>query len=286
MFIDAHQHYWDPARGDYGWMPPNDPILTRPYGPADLAPTLAQLDIHATVLVQAAPTVAETKYLLGLAKDTPSIAAVVGWIDFESASDRAALDRLSTSPHFRGIRPMIQDLDDGWMLRPDVQWAFAAACDMDLTFDALGFPRHLIDFDTICGRYPNLRIVVDHCMKPQISTFDDTAFQDWAAGVTRLAQYPQVFCKLSGLVTEADPGVTTELLRPFADHVISAFGPNRVMWGSDWPVVRLRCTYADWFHQARALTSHLSTAKQEEVFAGSAQRFYRPKIPAGQTRQS
>ncbi len=275
MFIDAHQHYWDPARGDYGWMPPDDPILTRPYGPADLAPAIGQLNIDATVLVQAAPTVAETDYLLDLAANTASVAAVVGWIDFETESDRAALARFATNPHFRGIRPMIQDLDDGWMLRPDVQWAFAAAADMDLTFDALGFPRHLKDFDTIFARYPNLRIVVDHCMKPQISTFDDAAFQDWAAGMTRLAQYPHVYCKLSGIVTEADPGITIEQLRPFTNHVISAFGPKRVMWGSDWPVVRLRCGYEDWFHQARALTADLSKTDQDEIFAGSAKRFYR-----------
>ena len=155
--VDAHQHYWNPARGDYGWMPEDDPVLARPYGPGDLAPELGAHGIDRTILVQAAPTIEETEYLLGIADATPHVAAVVGWIDFENP-DARHLQRLAKHPKFAGVRPMIQDIpDDGWMLREDVQWAFRALADLGLTFDALGFPRHLDPFLTILQRYPDLR---------------------------------------------------------------------------------------------------------------------------------
>jgi hypothetical protein len=152
------------------------PVLARPYGPADLAPQLAAHDITHTVLVQAAATVDETEYMLGIADATPHVAAVVGWIDFEKPSDLAHLKRLAQHPKFAGVRPMIQDIpDDDWMLRDDVQWAFRAVSDLGLTFDALGFPRHLANFHTILTRYPDLRVVVDHCMKPQIRDHSEAA---------------------------------------------------------------------------------------------------------------
>jgi L-fuconolactonase len=274
MQIDAHQHFWHPGRGDYGWMPKGDPVLDRPYGPADLAPDLARHGIDRTVLVQAAPTVAETEYMLGIADATPHVAAVVGWIDFENPTDLSHLKRLAGHPKFRGVRPMIQDIpDDGWMLREDVQWAFAALADLDLTFDALGFPRHLAHFHTILTRYPRLRAVVDHGMKPQIR--NPAGFSAWAEGMARIAADTSACCKLSALVTEADPGWTVADLKPYADHILAVFGPDRVMWGSDWPVVRLRGEYGDWFAAAQALTAHLPPAGQARVWGGTAAAFYR-----------
>ena len=270
--IDAHQHYWHPARGDYGWMPPDDPVLARPYGPADLAPELARAGVERTVLVQAAPTVAETEYMLGIADATPSVAGVVGWVDCERPEDRATLERLAGHPKMLGVRPMIQDIpDDDWMLREDVAWGFAAAAEMDLTFDALGFPRHLGRFDRLMGRYPDLRVVVDHCMKPHVASGE--GFEDWAAGMAWLAARGAC-CKLSGLVTEAAEGWSVEDLRPYAEHVLEAFGPERVMWGSDWPVCLLRASYAEWLEAARALTAGLDAAGRERVFGGTAAVFY------------
>lgn len=274
MIIDAHQHFWHPARGDYGWMPPDDPVLSRPYGPADLAPALQATGVQRTVLVQAAPSVAETDYLLGIADATPHVAGVVGWIDFEDRASRATLDRLARHPAFKGVRPMIQDLpDDRWMLRDDVQWAYAAITEMDLTFDCLGFPRHLPHFHTLLTRYPDMRAVIDHCMKPQVG--DPSGFAAWADGMARLAADTGAFCKLSGIVTEADSDWSAEALQPYADHVLDVFGPDRVMWGSDWPVARLRCEYADWHETARTLTGDLPAAAQSAVFGGTARAFYR-----------
>lgn len=274
MRIDAHQHYWDPARGDYGWMPEDDPVLSRPYGPADLAPQLAAAGIARSVLVQAAPTVAETDYMLGIAEATEHVGAVVGWIDFEDPGQAAVLARLARHPKFRGVRPMVQDIaDDGWLLRPDIDWAFRAIVDLDLTFDCLGFPRHLAPFLTVLERHREMRAVIDHCMKPEMRKPE--RFADWVEGIARIAANTGAFCKLSGLMTEAGEDCGVEALRPYAGHVLGAFGPERVMWGSDWPVCRLRVEYAEWRATAGALTQALGPEGRAFVFGGSAAEFYR-----------
>ncbi|MEM9197466.1 MAG: amidohydrolase family protein [Pseudomonadota bacterium] len=274
MQIDAHQHYWHPARGDYGWMPKDNPVLARPYGPADLAPHLAAHGIDATVLVQAAPSIEETEYMLGLADADPRIAGVVGWVDFEDLAHRRHLDRFAAHPKFVGLRPMIQDIPDvDWMLRADVAWGFKALTELGLTLDALGFPQHLPNFATLLDRHPDMRVVVDHCMKPQIR--DGMAgFAGWAEGMRRLAG-TGAYVKLSGLVTEAAPCWTLSDLRPWADTVLEAFGPSRVIWGSDWPVVRLAAEYGEWRAAAEALCGALDAPVRQAVFGGNAIRAYR-----------
>lgn len=274
--IDSHHHFWNPARGDYGWMPPDDPVLTRVYRPDDLAASLDAAGVTQTVLVQAAPTVAETDYMLGLADAAPFVAKVVGWIDFEDPGQLPVLERLARHPKFAGVRPMIQDIeDDGWMLRSDVQWAYQAITDLDLTFDCLGFPRHLDNFRTVLTRYPDMRAVVDHCMKPQIRNGVDVAFPVWADGLRRLADETGAMCKLSGIVTEADTDWSVSALQPYVDHVVSAFGPERIMWGSDWPVARLRLEYGDWLSMCQTLLAGCSEAERARVFSGTAREFYR-----------
>ncbi len=273
--IDAHQHYWQPLRGDYDWMPMDNPILARSYFPPDLAPSLAAHGVTHTVLVQAAATVNETEYLLGIADATPSVAGVVGWVDFENYADTAHLARLAGHPKFLGVRPMIQDIPDiDWMLRDDVQWAYRALIDLDLTFDALGFSGHLANFHTILTRYPDLRVVIDHCMKPRVRDHPDD-FDFWAEGMARLARDTGACCKLSGLTTEANEGWTIDDLRPYADHLLQVFGPERLMWGSDWPVCRLRASYDEWRATAEALTADLDADGRARVFGGTAAEFYR-----------
>lgn len=274
--IDSHQHFWHPARGDYGWMPDNDPVLSRPYSPADLLADLDSTGVDKTVLVQAAPSLAETEYLLGIADCTAQVAKVVGWIDFEDATQIDTLTRLAAHPKFVGVRPMIQDLaDDNWMLRPDIQWAFEALVDLNLTFDCLGFPRHLDNFHKLLSQYPKLHAVIDHCMKPQLCNHDMASFNHWAKGMTRLAEDTNAYCKISGLVTEADTDWSDAVLRPYTDHVLSVFGVQRCMWGSDWPVARLRCEYKDWFKQSHRLSSHLSPDENKRLYSGTAANFYR-----------
>ena len=273
--IDAHQHFWHPARGDYGWIPDGDPILDRAYGPDHLAKDIAAVGVTQTIIVQAAPSVEETEYMLGIADATPSVAGVVGWIDFEKPADRVHLERWANHPKFLGVRPMIQDIPDpNWMLREDVQWAYQAIIDLNLAFDALGFPIHLENVLTLLTRYPDMRFVLDHCMKPYIAKGSDADFTRWATGMGRIAQETSAYCKLSGLITEAAENWTVEALRPFAHHVLEAFGPQRVMFGSDWPVCRLRGEYGDWFAAAKALTAHLPSEDQDRIFGGSARAFY------------
>ncbi|RVT81996.1 amidohydrolase [Rhodobacteraceae bacterium CCMM004] len=271
--IDAHQHYWHPARGDYDWMPKDNAILNRVYLPSDLTPTLREEGIAGTVLVQAAATVEETEYMLGIADATPSVLGVVGWINFEQPSHLHHLKRLANHPKFKGVRPMIQDIPDvDWMLRDDVQWGFRALCDLDLSLDALGFPQHLDNFATLLARYPDMRTVVDHCMKPQFGPDED--FDTWAAGMARLSDLG-AWCKLSGLVTEAGAGWDVEMLRPYARHVIDTFGAERVMWGSDWPVCQLAAAYDDWCAAAHQMTEHYDATASARIFGGSAIEFYR-----------
>lgn len=256
-------------------MPDNDPILTRPYSPADLASGLDASGITQTVLVQAAPCVDETHYMLGIADATSHVAKVVGWIDFEDSSQTDTLHRLAAHPKFAGVRPMIQDIaDDNWMLRNDVQWAYQKIVELDLTFDCLGFPRHLENFRTLLTRYPAMNAVIDHCMKPQFRDHSDSNFQQWAAGMTRLANETSVYCKLSGLVTECDSDWSVAALKPYTDHLLSVFGVERIMWGSDWPVVRLRCEYDDWYQLACQLTAELSSSERDRLFSGTAIEFY------------
>ena len=275
MYIDAHHHFWNPARGDYGWMPAGNATLYRTYGPPDLAPHLAAAGIEATVLVQAADSVEESEYLLGIADATPHVAAVIGWINFENPAHLDQLKRLAGHPKFKGVRPMIQDIpDDNWMLRDDVQWGFRAVTDLGLRFEALGFPRHLKNFLTILSRYPEMKVVIDHCMKPRIAGGSGRDFTFWAEGMTRLASETSAFCKYSALITEAGPDWSTDALRPYVDHVIAAFGADRVMWGSDWPVCRLRGEYGDWRAAAMDLTKSLDDDETAAIYGGTANRFY------------
>jgi L-fucono-1,5-lactonase len=276
--IDAHQHFWHPARGDYDWIPADDEILARPYHPSNLRRHLDAFSITRTVLVQAVPSIEETEYLLGIADATEFVGGVVGWIDFEKRDHRRHLQRFSRHPKFLGVRPMIQDIGDvDWMLRAEVQWGFEAVEELDLTFDALGFPRHLENFLTILKRYPRMRAVVDHCMKPDIREHSSNSdiFRAWADGIARLAVQTGAHCKLCGLVNEADSGWTLDDLRPYAGHVLEVFGADRVMWGSDWPVCRLRASYGEWRRAAEALTDHLETGDRARIFGGTAAEFYR-----------
>lgn len=212
--------------------------------------------------------------MLRIADATDSVAAVVGWVDFDDPAERQQLERLARHPKFAGVRPMIQDIaDPGWMLGAGVAWGFDALADLDLTFDALGYPLHLEPFARLRDRQPGLRMVIDHGMKPAIR--DHPAGLDaWAVGMARLAGQG-AFCKLSGLVTEAPPGWSVADLRPYAAHVLDVFGSDRVMWGSDWPVCRLRAEYGDWLAAARALTADLDATGRAAVFGGTARRFYR-----------
>ncbi|CAG4898380.1 amidohydrolase family protein [Paraburkholderia gardini] len=273
--VDAHQHYWNPDRGDYGWLTPDLKPLYRTFGPADLAPLRAVEGIDKTVVVQAAPTVDETRYLLDLARNEASIAGVVGWVPLLDDDAPALIAELAREPKFKGVRPMLQDLpDDSWIANPALRPAIEAVIAHDLAFDALIFARHVDALETFIQRFPSLRIVIDHGAKPAIRD-GSAGWQPWADGIERLARFPQVHCKLSGLATEAAPGWTEATLRPYVDHLLAQFGPSRLMWGSDWPVLNLNGDYPMWHAVANALLASLSQTQCDAVFGGNAAAFYR-----------
>lgn len=272
MRVDCHQHFWATARGDYGWMDSHDKLkpIRRDFYPADYEAYRAKYKIDRTVLVQAAPSVEETEYMLGLADATPWIAKVVGWVDFEKPEHRRHLERFAKLPKFSGVRPMIQDIDDvDWMLRPEVQWGYAAVCALDLTFDALGLPRHLDNFLRLFDRYPKMRVVIDHGMKPEIR---NDGFDGWAVKMAAIAEKTGAYCKLSGLATEARENWNAATLEPYARHIIESFGASRVMWGSDWPVINLAGGYDAWH---RAAEEVVAPSDRAAIFGGTAQEFYR-----------
>lgn len=273
--IDAHQHYWNPERLDYGWLKPEMTSLYRAFGPADLAPLRKTAGIDRTVLVQAAPTVDETRYLLDIARGEASVAGVVGWVPLLDHDAPALIAELARDPKFKGVRPMLQDLpDDNWIANPALAPAIDAMIAHDLAFDALIFARHADAFETFAQRFPRLRIVVDHGAKPPIR--DGAAgWQPWADAIERFARFPHVHCKLSGLATESAPGWTEATLRPYVDHLLACFGPARLMWGSDWPVLNLNGDYLLWHAVAHALLPSLSDAESAAVFGGNAAVFYR-----------
>jgi L-fuconolactonase len=279
--IDAHQHFWNPARGDYGWLRAGLPTY-RTYGPADLAPHLRNCGFDGTVLVQAAPTLHETEYLLGIADATPFVCGVIGWIEFEAPESRNHMERLAKHPKLKGYRPMIQDLpDDDWMLQGKVRWAFEALHELGLVFDALVFPRHLENLLRLLQRHPSLVIVIDHGAKPNIRV---GRFRDWAVMMKRIAAETMAFCKLSGLATEARTDWTVEDLRPYVDHLLETFGPCRLIFGSDWPVATLVAHYEGWVAAVETLTSGLSAAERAAIFGGTAVRVYRLKPVASRHR--
>jgi L-fuconolactonase len=268
--VDAHHHIWRLSRGDYGWLTPDLPIH-RDYMLDDLRPLLG--DIEATVLVQAAPTVAETTFMLDVARSSAGLVrAVVGWVDFMRPDAPACIERMSRDPLLKGLRPMLQDIEDtDWILRNQAQPAMAALITAGLRFDALVQPRHLPVLLTLCQRYPELRLVIDHGAKPAIAS---QQWQPWANDIARIARETQSRCKLSGLVTEARADWRMDELRRYVDHIVACFGANRVMWGSDWPVVNLAGGYTRWHHASIGLLAQLPPDEAAMIMGGTAADFY------------
>jgi len=272
MRIDAHHHLWTLARGDYGWLTPDLEPIYRDFTLADLAPHLAAAGIAGTILVQAAPTEAETLFLLDIAGSAEAVRGVVGWTNFDATDAEARIEALAARQLLVGLRPMVQDIpDDDWLSRPALAPLLAALARHQLVFDALVFPRHLARLTHVVDRHPDLQFVLDHCAKPQLASGEIEA---WRNDIAVLAERDNVVCKLSGLVTEARPDWQVADLRGAFDHVLSCFGPQRVLWGSDWPVVNLAGGYPQWLAATETLLAELSPDERADVFGGAARRIY------------
>lgn len=272
MTVDAHQHFWTLSNAFTVWPTQDLPDIHRDYGPDDLAPELSRAGVDGTILVQAAPSVEESLYLLDIAERCDFVLGVVGWVDFAAEDALAQLDRLAASPWFKGVRPMLQDIvEPGWILKDEFASLFDALLARGLRFDALINPEQLPMIVELAHRYPGLPIIVDHGGKPPIAAGD---FAAWAEGIGALARMPMVYCKLSGLWTEAGSDISEPRIRPYVRHLLDCFGAGRLVWGSDWPVVHLAGSYHAWLSQCRALLADLVPAHQAAVFGGNAMRFY------------
>jgi L-fuconolactonase len=270
--IDAHQHFWRVDRGDYGWLNATLGSIFRDFMPDDLAPILARHGITGTILVQAAPTVAETRFLLDVARATPFVQGVVGWVEFEAADAPATIAALAADPLLVGLRPMVQDIaDDDWLLRPAIAPALDVMAAHGLVFDALVLPRHLPRLRTLIARHPQLTVVVDHGAKPPIR---QKLREPWASDLAAIADAPHVMCKLSGLVTEAAADWQASDIAPYAEHILSVFGPTRVLFGSDWPVVNLAGGYDRWRETAVSFLNGVDAADRADILGDNAQRLY------------
>lgn len=271
--VDAHHHVWSLARGDYGWLTPALTPIYRDYTLADMSPLAAAAGVAAAVLVQAAPTVAETRFLLHAAKASEGIVrGVVGWADLAAPDAVDTLRELAADPLLKSIRPMLQDLaDPQWILRADVAPAIEALPALGLRFDALVKPPQLPALLALLNRHPDLDVVIDHGAKPEIAA---ARFDPWKSLLREAARHPRVHCKLSGLVTEAATNWSVADLRPYADHLLDCFGVERLMWGSDWPVVELGGGYVRWRAATRELLSHLPQDERDQILGRTARRFY------------
>lgn len=275
--VDAHHHVWDLDVRDEPWITGEEmQPIRRNFSLDDLRPDAEAAGVNTTVLVQTVASVDETRDFLRLAEEDPLVGAVTGWVDLTSpgvADELAGIRDAPGGSYLRAIRHGVQaEPDAEWLARDDVRRGLAVLADAGLTYELLTYPIHLDVSIATVRALPGLSFVLDHCSKPRIA---DDEFEPWASGIRELATLPNVTCKLSGLVTEADwSGWTPASLRPYADVVLEEFGPERVMFGSDWPVCLLASSYADWVAAAEELTSGLSDDERTAVFGTTARRVY------------
>jgi L-fuconolactonase len=274
--IDAHHHVWELGRRPQAWLDgAGMAAIRRDFTMADLAPLTAAAGIDRTILVQVLPSRAETAEFLALAGEPGPVAGVVGWTDLTSDRVRESLDALRSGrggAHLVGIRHLVQgEPDPRWLAWTDVRRGLRAVAGAGLVYDLLTLPHQLPAAIDTARALPGLTFVVDHLSKPPIAA---GGLDPWAALVRELAALPNVSCKLSGMITEAGPHWTVAGLRPYAEAVLDAFGPARVMFGSDWPVCLLAASYADVTSAARELTAALTREERALVFGGTAARVY------------
>ncbi len=272
--IDAHQHLWSYQPSEYSWISKDMSVLARDYLPEQLRAEMVKAKVDGTVAVQARQTLQETEWLLSLARNSTIVRGVVGWAPLSSEAFPQELERLQKEEKLKGLRHVVQDEpDDHFILRPDFNRGISALTNSGLVYDILIFARQLPLTIQFVDLHPNQIFVVDHIAKPSIGK---AILDPWRGHIRQLAERKNVYCKISGMVTEANwTNWRTEELQPYVDTVLEAFGTDRLMVGSDWPVCLLATAYADWFATLHQLFHSLSATEQESIFGGVASRIYR-----------
>jgi L-fuconolactonase len=272
-YIDAHHHLWKYSQEQYPWMLAGMESIRRDFLIPELHSVTREAGVTGTVAVQARQTIEETEWLLGLARDHKLIRGVVGWVPLIEADVSKHLESLCANRNLKGIRHVLHDeSDDFYMLRDDFNRGISLLEEFDLRYDILIFERHLPQTIEFVDRHPNQLFIVDHIAKPRIK---DRARSPWEAEVTELSRRENVYCKLSGMATEAEwNGWTESDLRPYFDTVLAAFGAKRLMFGSDWPVIQVACSYKRWAETVRSWIVELSPAEQLSIMSGTAKMAY------------
>ncbi len=274
MLIDSHHHLWRYSADDYPWINDQMDVLRRDYWTAELERIAGDHAVDRFVTVQARQSLAETETLLQLADANPLIGGVVGWVDFRSSAVGEQIERFAGHPKLKGFRHVVQDEpDDRFILAADFNRGIGELCSRNLVYDVLIFARQLEPAIEFVASHPDIPMVLDHIAKPVIA--GDGMDASWRRGVERLAEMPNVSCKFSGLATEVVSGDwDIETLRPYWDVVLEAFTPDRLMFGSDWPVCLLRTGYGRWLETVRRLAEPLSPGEQQQLFCSTAKRVY------------
>ena len=272
--VDSHQHFWEIKRFHYDWMSPDNQTLYKDFLPHSFEEVLSKNGVKQSVAVQAHQSIEEANWLLDLSDQYDFIAGVVGWVNLQSDCLEDQLTELTKHPKFKGIRHIVQDEpDDNWLLRPVVINGIKMLAKYNLTYDVLVFPRHLSRVKILLEQCPEVNFVIDHLAKPPIAGGEIT---DWAAGIKEIAKFPNVHCKLSGLVTEANhESWTAEDLRPYVETVLEAFGPERLMYGSDYPVCLLAASYEQVLETYTSFLKDLSETEQNRILSENAAAFYK-----------
>jgi len=273
MKIDSHHHFWRYSKEEYGWINDDMQAIRRSFLPPDLEQEIANVDIDGVVSVQARQTLEETEDLLRWAREHEFIRGVVGWASLVSGSVRGEIEKFADKEELKGIRHVLQDeADDRYMLRDDFNRGVALLKDFGLVYDILIFERHLPWTLQFVDRHPDQVFVLDHIAKPRIK---NGFLSPWQTNIVQLAHRPNVYCKVSGMATEADwSGWTDDQLTPYLDTVFSAFGPKRLMFGSDWPVCLLATPYARWFRLVEKYVARLSDSEQARFWGETAVEAY------------
>ncbi len=268
MRIDAHHHFWRYSPAEYGWIDDTMAGIRRDFLPQNLAVEIADAGIEGVISVQASQTIAETEWLLSLAVAYPWIRGVVGWVPLVDPAAPALLERLATNRALRGVRHVLQAEPDSFMDRADFNAGLAQLNRLQLAYDILIYHHQLPAAIRLVDRNPNQTFVLDHIAKPNIR---GGSFQPWARDLAELARRPHTFCKLSGVVTESDHASWSyEQILPYMEAALAAFGPERMMFGSDWPVCRVATTYADWVRIVGRFAASLSASEQQALFEKTA----------------
>ena len=276
--IDAHQHFWDLTQSDtfdYAWLTaPDKTAIHRSYLPEDLRPQIRAAGIDRTIFVQTQHSLAENIWVLKLAEANSFIAGVVGWVDLQSKDCEAQVRALVAEEKFVGVRHITHDeVDDDFIIRPDIVQGLRVLEKYEVPFDLLFFVKHLRHVVTLAEQLPTLPMVIDHLAKPEIAA---GRMENWRDHFMAAAEYPNVYCKLSGLVTEADWNHwKVDDLRPYVEFALECFGPTRLMFGSDWPVCELAGQYGEIVAALRELLADLSVTEQQQIFGKTAEQFYR-----------